>query len=507
MLSLITKKGWLGHFIALLVGAFTPLFLAPFNIWPLAFVCIGCFYLGLKDLSVKQAIVRSWFFGTGTYLSGVSWIYVSIHTFGNAPIWLAAGLTIVFCMLVAFFFVIPAIIWVKWFRANHTYFIDAFAFAGLWAIQEWFRGWFLTGFPWLYAGYSQLNAPLAGFAPIGGVWLISFIIALVSVLLVKLIGFKQYQSKAILSLVMIAILFIAGPLLNKVKWTMPLNQSLSVLLVQGNIDQEQKWQASFFNDQFNLYWDLTKKYQQPNSLVIWPENAIPFLKENVQNLLDTKISSFEAEYDSALISGIPIRHKNNQGDYKFYNGITVAGKGQGIYFKQKLVPFGEYVPLEDMLRGLITFFNLPMSDFSRGDSDQLLLTVKNYQIAPFICYEVVYPDFVASMGGESNALITISNDTWFGHSIGPKQHLQMAQMRALESDRWMARATNNGITAIIDNKGVITKIIPSFKVGVLNGDIPMVTGKTPYQIWYSYFVLMIGALSLLIAFIANKQKK
>lgn len=507
MFSWIIRKGWLGHFVALVAGVLTPLFLAPFNVWPLAFVCVGCFYLGLKELSLKQAFARSWFFGTGSYLSGVSWIYVSIHTFGNAPIWLAAGLTIVFCMLVAFFFVIPALIWVKWFRSNHTYFIDAFAFAGLWAIQEWFRGWFLTGFPWLYAGYSQLNAPLAGFAPIGGVWLISFIIALISVLLLKLVGFKQNKVKGIISLVVIVILFASGPLLNKIKWTTPLNEKLPVLLVQGNIDQEQKWQSSFFNDQFNLYWKLTLQHQQPDSLVVWPENAIPFLKEDVQNLLDTTMSQYESKNNSALLSGIPIRQKNSRGDYRFYNGITVVGEGQGSYLKQKLVPFGEYVPLEEMLRGLITFFNLPMSDFSRGESNQPLLKVKNYQIAPFICYEVVYPDFAASMSGESNALITISNDTWFGHSIGPKQHLQMAQMRALESDRWMARATNNGITAIIDNKGMITKVIPSFEVGVLKGELSMVSGKTPYQIWYSYLVLAISCLSLLIAFIVNNRRK
>lgn len=507
MFSWITRKGWVGHIIALIAGALTPLFLAPFNIWPIAFVCVACFYLGLKELSVKQAVVRSWLFGSGSYLSGVSWIYVSIHTFGNAPVWLAAGLTIAFCVLVALFFVLPALIWVKWFRSNHTYFIDAFAFAGLWAIQEWFRGWFLTGFPWLYVGYSQLDAPLAGYAPIGGVWLVSFIIALISVLLVKLVAFKQYQCKAVISFVLIVVLFVLGMLLNKIHWTIPLNKTLPVLLVQGNINQDQKWQSSFFNDQLKLYWELTLKYQQPNSLVIWPENAIPFLKEEVQNLLDTTIGEYESKKNSALISGIPIRQQNSRGEYRFYNGITVAGEGQGSYLKQKLVPFGEYVPLEEMLRGLITFFNLPMSDFSRGDSDQALLTVKGYQIAPFICYEVVYPDFVASMGGDSNALITISNDTWFGHSIGPKQHLQMAQMRALEADRWMARATNNGITAIIDNKGTITKVIPSFEVGVLKGDIPMVSGKTPYQMWYSYFVLAISFLSLMIAFMANKRRK
>lgn len=507
-MSFIARKGWLGHVIALIAGALTPLFLAPFNIWPLAFISVGCFYLGLQQLNVKQAFIRGWLFGCGAYLAGVSWIYVSIHDFGNASVLLAAALTILFCVLVAFFFVIPAVVWVKWFRLDRCYFVDAFAFAGLWAIQEWFRGWFLTGFPWLYLGYSQLDAPLAGFAPIGGVWFVSFLIALISVLLIKALGhFKQYKANAIISLIIVAALFITGPLLNRVHWATPIDNPLPVTLIQGNISQAQKWDANFYNEQLDLYVGLTVKNQQANSLVIWPENAIPFLKNDIQPFLQKDMGDFEKKHQSTLITGLPIMKKNKYGESRYYNGITVVGEGQGDYLKQKLVPFGEYVPLQEMLRGLITFFDLPMSDFSRGEADQSLLTIKNYQVAPFICYEVVYPDFVASFGANSNLLVTISNDTWFGHSIGPKQHLQMAQMRALESDRWMARATNNGITVIIDNKGKIVKEIPSFKEGVLQGEVTLVTGKTPYQWWTSYFVLVLSLIPLLLAFFIKRYRK
>ncbi len=502
----IVHKGWRGNVIALVAGAITPLFLAPFNIWPLAFVSLGLFYLGLSRLTVKQAFIRSWCFGFGAYLAGVSWIYVSINTFGNAPVWLAATLTVTFCMLVAFFFVIPAVIWVRWFRVNASYFIDALAFAGIWAIQEWFRGWFLTGFPWLYLGYSQLNAPLAGFAPIGGVWLISFIIAFIAVLFVKMLLFRQHKFKLIVSVIIILALPIVGLLVKQIQWTKPIVDKLAVTLVQGNVAQDAKWQASSYNEQFNLYWKLTTDHQQKDSLVVWPENAIPFLKESVDSILQGTIHEFEKQFQSTLITGLPIRQDDSQGEKRFYNGITVVGEGSGIYFKQKLVPFGEYVPLQEMLRGIISFFDLPMSDFSRGSEQQSLLSVKGLAVAPFICYEVVYPDFVASFGSQSNLLITISNDTWFGHSIGPKQHLQMAQMRALEGDRWLLRATNNGITAIIDNKGQLIKSIPAFQVGVLQGQVTAVSGRTPYQIWQSYFVLAISLLSLLMAVWLKKQE-
>lgn len=503
----ITQSGWKGHLIALLAGGLTPLFLAPFNIWPCAFISIGLFYLGLTTLPVKQVLLRSWCYGTGAYLAGVSWIYVSINTFGNAPVWLAACLTVAFCCAVAFFFVIPAFIWVKWFRLEQGYFLGAWVFAGVWAIQEWFRGWFLTGFPWLYAGYSQLDAPLAGYAPIGGVWFISFLIAFITVLLINSYVYKQQKYKVAIGIIIVLGLFALGPLLHTVRWTTELKRELPVTLVQGNINQAQKWDSSFYNKQFNLYWQLTTHYQRQDSLVIWPENAVPFLKETVQPVLEGTITDFEKKYNSALITGLPIRQANQKGELRYYNGITVAGRGEGTYLKQKLVPFGEYVPLEEWLRGVITFFDLPMSDFSQGPSEQALLKMDDYLIAPFICYEVVYPDFVASFGASSNLLITISNDTWFGHSIGPKQHLQMAQMRALESDRWMVRATNNGITAIIDNKGKIVKQLPSFEEGVLQGHVLLVKGKTPYQWWSSYFILFVSLSGLLWSVIIRKRQK
>lgn len=505
-MHLVAQRGWQGNVIALVAGAITPFFLAPFNIWPLAFVSVGLFYIGISQLSVKQVIIRSWCYGCGVYLAGVSWIYVSIHTFGNASVWLAVALTVIFCMLVALFFVVPAVIWVKWFRGNDCYFIDALAFAGIWALQEWFRGWFLTGFPWLYVGYSQLDAPLAGFAPIGGVWLISFIVVFMTVLFIKMLFYRQQKIKLIISLIIWGALPLVGIFLKQIQWTTSIDDKLAVTLVQGNVAQDNKWQASSYNEQFNLYWKLTTEHQQRDSIVIWPENAIPFLKESVDGILQGTMNDFEKQFQSALITGLPIRQANASGEKRFYNGVTVIGEGSGIYLKQKLVPFGEYVPLEEMLRGVISFFDLPMSDFSRGKANQSLLSVKGLAVAPFICYEVVYPDFVASYGSRSNLLITISNDTWFGHSIGPKQHLQMARMRALEGSRWLVRATNNGITAIVDDKGQLVKVLPSFKVGVLQGQVKAVSGKTPYQVWQSYFVLTISLICLMLAMWKKRQK-
>jgi apolipoprotein N-acyltransferase len=240
-------------------------------------------------------------------------------------------------------------------------------------------------------------------------------------------------------------------------------------------------------------------------LLIWPETAVPVLKESAEGYL-SMMGTFAAERKSALITGVPIRQTVRH-EKRFFNGITVVGEGDGTYLKQKLVPFGEYVPLQEVLRGLIAFFDLPMSDFARGPSDQALLQAKGYQIAPFICYEVVYPDFAAGLSARSDLLLTISNDTWFGTSIGPLQHLQMAQMRALEAGRWMIRATNNGVTGLINPFGQITEQIPQFEQGILYGEVVPMHNLTPYLQWRSWPLIIVCLLLFGWALMASRMSK
>ena len=204
---------------------------------------------------------------------------------------------------------------------------------------------------------------------------------------------------------------------------------------------------------------------------------------------------------------MPLRQKGGRGEFRYYNAITVTGEGDGTYLKQKLVPFGEYVPLQDLLRGLITFFDLPMSDFARGPAEQALLQAKGYEIAPFICYEVVYPEFAAGLSAQSDLLLTVSNDTWFGTSIGPLQHLQMAQMRALEAGRWMIRATNNGKSALIDPFGEITTTVPQFERAVMYGEVTPMQNLTPYLHWRSWPLIILSVLLVGWALLASRVSK
>lgn len=500
----ITRPGWPGSLLALAAGALTPLSMAPFDIWPLSLLSLGLLYLSLREAVPKVALLRGWCYGFGLFGAGTSWIYVSIHDFGGASPLLAGGLMLLFSAAVALFFALPAWVWSRWLRSGPGL-GDALAFAALWVAQEAFRSWFLTGFPWLLSGYSQLDGPLAGLAPLGGVWLIGFVLAFSAALLINLPQLRKQPRAFSGALLILLLLWGTGWSLREHSWTQPAGAALSVAAIQGNVAQNMKWDPAQLNAQLALYRELSIEGQRAD-LLVWPETAVPVLKEYASSYLEA-MATFASSHNSALITGIPVREVAADGSKRFYNAITVVGEGQGTYLKQKLVPFGEYVPLQDLLRGMISFFDLPMSDFARGPAGQPLLQARGYKIAAYICYEVVYPEFAAGLAAQSNLLLTVSNDAWFGKSIGPLQHLQMAQMRALEAGRWMIRATNTGVTALIDPFGQITTQLPQFEQGVLYGEVLPMQGLTPYLRWFSWPLALVCGLILLGAAWTRKTRR
>lgn len=491
----LSLPGWPGHLCMFLAGSLVTASLAPIDFWPLAIVALAALFIGLENIPPRSAFYRGWWFGMGQFSTGVSWVYVSIHDFGAAPPLLAGALTLVFVAGLSLFISLFAWAWVKFFRINHRPWLNAVAFAFLWLASDAFRGWFLTGFPWLYVGYSQIDGPLQGWAPIGGVWLLTLLVALSASLIVTLL--RQPLSSSARSIGFLALItpWIISLWLNGMAWTAPKGLPLSVAAVQGNVEQNMKWDPEHLETQMKLYRDLTLSNPRAD-IVVWPETAVPVLRHQAPGFLSV-MNDLAVERASVLITGIPVYQPNENGENRYYNAITVLGEGDGTYLKQKLVPFGEYVPLQDMLRGLIEFFDLPMSDFAAGPSDQPPLNAGGLNIAPFICYEVVYPDFSAQLAASSDLLLTISNDAWFGHSLGPLQHLQMARMRALEAGRWMIRDTNSGRTAIIDPHGQITQQIAPFKVGVLHGSVQPMRGLTPFLQWQSKPLWILGGLILL----------
>jgi len=480
----LVKQGWSGHLLAMLAGALISLSLAPFNLWPLGIASTAILAWLLTDLSATQAAKRGWFYGFGLFGAGASWVYVSIHIYGYAPAPLAALLTLIFCAGLAIFSAVTFYGYARWVRDQASG--QWLGFAAVFALGEWWRSWFLTGFPWLYLGYGHIDTPLAGWAPVGGIYTLGFIVALTGAIISDSLQHKTLMPRKIL---MVAAVWLGGLLLNTINWTSPSDQpAVNVAMVQANIAQQIKWRQDHYTATLKLYNDISSPLWAENDIVIWPEAAIPGYYQQAKPFLSLMADKAK-QHNSSLITGIPFFEQDDAGNQDRYNSMMAFGAGDGLYHKQRLVPFGEYVPLENILRGLIEFFDMPMSNFSAGIKGQTGISAGDITLAPFICYEIVYPELVSQWLPEADLLITISNDAWFGRSIGPLQHLEMAQMRALESGRYLLRSTGSGVSAIIDQRGKIIVRGEQFTQEVIKGEALILQGATPFSLTGSWPVL------------------
>lgn len=506
----------------MLLGALVPLTMAPWYAWPLALAASGGFALLLQKQSAWQCWWRSLWFGCGMFGVGVSWVYVSIHDYGNASPLLAALLTGLFVVGMAAIFALPFFFYSQFNRYT------LLTFPAFWLLNEWWRSWFLTGFPWLYLGYGHLDTWLAGWAPIIGVWGVSWIVALTATYLALLVARltkqspvtpgknsapansqvapndtntearpKAGQQSAIQLLpigIFISLLWLVGAGLSSVSWTQPVhNSAFRVSAIQPAFPLAMKWAPQQRETILNQLRNKTIQLTSNSDLIVWPESAIPALEQDVQPYL-SNLHTELAQKNIGLITGIATTNRNN-GNY--HNSVIGLGTANGRYHKQHLVPFGEYVPLEQWLRGLIAFFDLPMSHFSRGSHQQTPIAFGDTPLGNAICYEIAYPLLVSEQAAQSQVLITLSNDTWFGTSIGPKQHAAIARMRALESGKPLIRATNDGISALMSPKGKITSTIEPFQPGVLSGEVIPYSGKTPFQ-QIGFFLLAAICISSLL---------
>ncbi|WP_257294788.1 apolipoprotein N-acyltransferase [Endozoicomonas sp. YOMI1] len=506
------------YLLSLAAGAAMPLGFSPFDFWPVPMLAIGIIFLLTRTLPIKTATMCGFLFGVGMFGAGTSWIYVSIHEFGAASPMLAGLLTGLFVLGISALMIMPIFLIYSWFNQRKAGqgstcklppWQQALIFSGLWVLFEWVRSWLLTGFPWLLSGYALLDTPFAALAPVIGTYGLSLLMAATACLLFALvIPAKQQRTPNIIALFIALVCWGLPWPLNDIQWTEKTGD-ISFSAVQGNIPQSLKWDPDFIHSTIINYIGLSEDQWQ-QELIIWPENAIPLFYNRARGLM-TQLDRLARQNNSTLILGMPV-DDNSGSETRYFNSVLSLGEGYlpaggpGRYDKQKLVPFGEYVPMESMLRGLIDFFNLPMSEFSRGSSQQTLLKAGEVTIAPYICYEVVYPDFAAQMAQESGLLITISNDTWFGKSIGPVQHFQIARMRALETGRFMIRATNDGITALIDEKGGVVKTIPRFTHGVLSATAEIREGQTPFMMYGSWPVLLLSFLLIILPLYVNPRK-
>ena len=424
-------------------------------------------------------------FGNGYFGFGIYWTYHSLHDFGQAPPVLAAFIAALLATYLALFPAMTLCAW-QWSKRQvgekAIWLVPVF-----WFSLEWVKGWFLTGMPWLSLGYSMSDSPLSSFAPLIGVYGISGLCFLMSVAIFVVIKHKQYYGLAVLFLVPTI-----GLGLQSVEWTRVDGKPLDIAMVQGNIPQEMKWQYDQRQKIFDIYWRETSRSWE-NDLIVWPETAIPGRSERIKKSVLDPIAEVAREKGSHLLTGVVVSEDKEN---RFYNSMIMLGETEGVYHKRHLVIFGEYYPMRWLLDFLRSWIQIPFSDLTHGPELQPLMSINGVKLGLSICFENVFSRRIMVDIPEANILINASNDAWFGDSLAPHQHLQIAQLRASESGRPMVRSTNTGISAFIDSKGHIVERSDQFKVLVLTRSVQGRTGETPFY----YFEKVQGFIALLVLF-------
>ncbi|MCM2679091.1 apolipoprotein N-acyltransferase [Echinimonas agarilytica] len=503
-------RSWMMALAAVLFGAVMPLAYAPYNMSVVAPLSVLGFYAVLQmSRTLRMATWIGFIYGFGTFAVGISWIHVSIDQFGGVPLIVSIALMILLCGYLALF---PAMSGWLWYRICHDKpaILSAFAFPSIWLVTEYLRGELLTGFPWLAMGYSQTHSWLFEWAPIIGVQGIGWLVVFIGVLLTQTV----HPKRLVWALPIIALVGFGTFKASNFIQAEHTGKFAKVALVQGNVPQIIKWDPESQWPTMRLYQDMSRPYYD-HDIVVWPEAAIPAVELSAQDYLHN-IDSTLAWRESAMITGI-IDYQPRTRSY--FNNLVVLGRTESEgenpsyyygnsnrYSKHHLLPIGEFVPLGDLLRPLAPLFNLPMSSFSRGDYIQTNLLANGWKLAPALCYEILFTEQVRlNVRIDTDFIITVSNDAWFGDSIGPHQHLQIAQMRAKELARPVIRTTNNGITAIIDADGSITDQIPQFEAKVLSAEVNQYRGQTLFSRYGHYPIAILSVLSILIAAITRRR--
>jgi apolipoprotein N-acyltransferase len=477
--------------VAIAAGALQALAFAPTQIAPLSLLCMGILWWLWEGVSARRAALIGFAFGAGLFFAGTYWIYTSVHGFGQAPVVLAIALLAgLVCLMGSYS---AGLGWLVGRYTRESVCLRLLvALPAAWVLMEWFRGWFLSGFPWLALGYSQIDTPLAGFAPLFGVYGVSYVTALSAGLLLV---FLQCSGRIRLAAAFAFIaLWVGGFALLRVNFTHPSGQPLSVALIQGAIPQDLKWQEDNRAHTFDVYQRMTASALGAR-LIVWPEAALPVLYHEAVPFL-TPIYQAAQEHGSDLVLGLLRFDVLGNG---FRNGLVALGQTEEWYYKRHLVPFGEYFPVPAFVRSWMRLKSLAYVDFIAGPQNQAVLHAGGQTLAATICYEDAYAADQVAQLNTATLLVNVSNDAWFGDSNAPHQHLQITRMRALEAGRWMLRATNNGVSALIDPKGHVTLRSQQFVPVVLRGTVVPYLGLTPYARFKNGPILGVCTVLLLVS--------
>ncbi len=484
--------------LAPLLGALATLGFAPYGQWTLTILSLALLLAMAGRAAPRQATLLGWLFGFTHFATGIYWVYISTHVYGGAPAWLGALLLVALSAYLALY---PALAMGLAVRLGLMRGPAGWVgVPALWVLLELVRGWFYSGFPWLSLGEVAVDTPAARLAPLVGVHGLSAVAALAAYALFRLGVEDQGRGRALAAGVL------ATPILTALLpqpsfWTQPAGPSQAVALVQSDIRQDQKWLPEMRYEALVRHWRLTQQ-AWPARLVIWPEVALtqPWhqLKDNYLN----DLSRQAAERNATLLLGILVFEET-----RHFNSIVTVGADRGRYDKRHLVPFGEYFPIPAFLRPIMDVLETPYSDFDFGAEDQPLLKLNGHAIEASICFEDVFGSEIGARARDAAYLVNITNDAWFADSSAPHQHLAFSRLRAMETGRWMLRAANTGISALIDPDGRVTQRTRQFEQAVLRGEVEPRAGVTPYQRWGNLPLWLGSALLLLAATLWQRKGK
>ncbi len=482
------------NLLAIAAGAGLVLAFAPFNIWLFAILSPFAFLLLLQGKFYRQSFGIGFCYGLGLFGTGVNWVFNSIYEHGQAPFAVAVFITLVFILMLSVFPALFGLVQAYFARSKNWIRLLLLAPA-LWVLLEWVRGWLFTGFPWLQLGYSQLDSPLSAIVPITGVLGSSYLTILCSSLLLLIVvlpGKRRIVPVAALVGLLTMLL-----LVDKIEWTEKVGDPLNVTLVQGNIPQEHKWDRDWLLPTIKRYQDLTEQHWD-SDLIVWPEAALPGYFADFWPIVLEPLLQQAKLTNTDLILGML---HNEEG--LTYNTVIKLETEPQIYKKRHLVPFGEYIPFRKLIDLFGNIVTLPAGDISAAD-EAVMLDVRGHGIASSICYEDAFGNEMADFFPQAELLLNISNDAWFGDSLAPPQHLQIAQMRSLELGRPMMRANNTAVTAFIDYKGKIISKAPGFEVTSLTYDIQPRQGSTPFSIWKNMPIVVFSCLLISLSLLFNR---
>jgi len=488
------------YLIAFIAGALAVLGFAPFDLFPLPLLALAVlFWLWSRFPRPLQAAGLGFAFGMGLFIFGIGWIYVALHVYGYMHPLLAALATALFAAVNA---TLPALAGYLQARCRVSSNVRIlWLMPALWTLAEWVHGFLFTGFPWLAVGYSQVpHSPLAGYAPLLGVYGVSLAVAL-SAALVLLLWRARWSGPGKFALLVLIVLWVSGAMLRTVEWTQAQGEPIEVSLLQGNIAQDEKFEAGTLIGTLETYRRLVEGSDA--RLIVLPETAVPLLRDNVPLNYQLMLGEHARRNGGDILIGAFEKE-----DGRYYNSVYSLGSAESQHYrKNHLVPFGEFIPLRRVLGWLINeVLQIPMGDLASGGAAQTPLNVAGQKVAVNICYEDAFGEEIIRALPQATLLVNVTNDAWYGESHAAMQHNQLSQMRALETGRMMLRATNTGVTSVIGVDGRVQAMLPQHEEGVLTAQVQGYAGSTPYVRWGNAAMLGLIVMMLLVAWRLQRRE-